>query len=174
MTQLFAAAEVEGIAALGIDPLAILAQTVTFLTLFYVVKKFALDKIVAALQDRYQKIDDGVRLGYKMEKEMARLESRIDEELRAARSDADEILREAHQSAGGIIREAEDKAAHKVDQMIQDAHRKIEHDIQVARDDLRREMVEVVVGATEAVLDEKLDSTKDAALVERAIAEVKR
>jgi F-type H+-transporting ATPase subunit b len=108
IVQQFAAAEVEGIAALGIDPLAILAQTVTFLTLFYVVKKFALDKIVAALQQRHQKIDDGVRLGYKMEKELARLEDRIDQELQSARADADKIIKEAHQSAGGIIREAED------------------------------------------------------------------
>ena len=62
-----AAEEPAGIAALGIDPLAILAQAGTFLVLFWVVKKFALNKISATLEERRKTIDQGVRLGQKRE-----------------------------------------------------------------------------------------------------------
>ena len=44
-------------------PLAILAQAATFLVLFFVIKKFALDGIVSTLEKRRKTIDDGVRLG---------------------------------------------------------------------------------------------------------------
>jgi F-type H+-transporting ATPase subunit b len=171
---LAAVEEAEGIAALGIDPLAILAQAVTFLTLFWVVKKYALGKIVDTLQERHQKIDDGVRLGYKMEKEFANLQERVEKELHGARVNADNILDSAHQEAGGIIKSAEDKATAKVDQMIVDAHKKIESDIERARRELQKDVVSLVAEATEVVIGEKLDAKKDAQLIEQAIAEVSK
>ena len=63
LTSFGAAEETKGIGALGIDALAILAQAATFLILFLIIKKFALEKIVATLEKRRKTIDDGVRLG---------------------------------------------------------------------------------------------------------------
>ena len=56
----FAAEEVEGIAALGIDPVAILLQSGTFLILFILIRRFALDKINKNLTDRRNKIDESI------------------------------------------------------------------------------------------------------------------
>ncbi len=173
MIHIFAATEdLEGIAALGIDPWAILAQTVTLLTLFYVVKRFALDKIVTMLQERHKKIDSGVRLGYKMEKEFSNLQEKVEAELHKARLDADKILDEAHQESSEIVKAAEEKASHKVEQMIIDAEAKIGTDMERARKELQQDVVNLVADATEVVLREKLDPDKDMKLIERAISEV--
>lgn len=173
MTHMFAAAEeLEGIEALGIDPLAILAQGVTFLVLFYLVKKFALDKIVAKLQERHNKIDSGVRLGFKMEKEQEKLQQRIDAELHKARQNADKIIDDAHKESSQIIKDAEQKAANKVSQMMEDAEAKITSDMQQAKTELTSELSALVAEATEVVLEEKLDRDKDMKLIERAIGEV--
>lgn len=175
MIHIFAATEdLEGIAALGIDPWAILAQTVTLLTLFYVVKKFALNKIVTMLQERHKKIDSGVRLGYKMEKEFSNLQEKVEAELHKARLDADTIIDEAHQESSQIVKAAEEKASHKVEQMLADAEAKIATDMQRARKELQQDVVNLVADATEVVLREKLDAKTDMKLVERAIAEVSR
>ncbi len=174
MSNYFAAAELEGIGALGIDPLAILAQGVTFLVLFYVVKKFALEKIVSTLQERHKKIDSGVRLGFKMEKEFEKLQHTVDQKLHQARLDADRILDDANQESGQIIKAAEEKASHKVNQMLADAEAKIESEMERAQRQLRKELVELVADATEVVLEEKLDKDKDMKLIERSIAEVSR
>jgi F0F1-type ATP synthase membrane subunit b/b' len=58
--------------------------------------------------------------------------------------------------------------------MIHDAHRKIETDIHAAREAMRSELVTLVAEATEAVIDQKLDSSKDTALIERSLREVER
>lgn len=169
---LAAADDLQGIGALGIDPWAILAQGVTFLVLFIIIKKFALEKIVSMLQERHKKIDSGVRLGMKMEQEFEQLQQKIEAELQKARQGADGILSEAHQESNQIIKAAEDKAAAKVNQMMSDAEAKITHDMEQAKSALKKELVGLVAEATEVVLEEKLDDQKDMQLIERALQKV--
>jgi len=168
-----AAEEAEGIAALGLDPLAILAQALTFIVLFYIVKKFALEGIVRTLEERRKTIDSGVSLGYKMQTEQEKLEQRIEEELQKARQNADHILTDANKEAGSIIKAAEERASDKVDGMITDAHARIEENVKRAKKDLEREVATLVAEATEIVLGEKIDRKKDEELIKRALAGVK-
>lgn len=163
----------QGIAALGIDPLAILAQSITFLLLFWVIKKFALDKIVKTLENRRQIIDDGVRLGREMEAEKERLSEKIDIELKKARNEADTIIAQSREEAGKIFREAEEATSRKVDAMLADAHAKIEEDVHSARVGLEKDIRELVADATEVIIEQKLDTNKDMNMIERALAKVR-
>lgn len=162
-----------GISALGIDPIAILAQAVTFLALFFILKKFALSGIVETLEKRRKVIDDGVRLGQQMEAEKEKLDEQVDKVLHKARDEADRIIADAHVEAGNVMKEAEDRAARKMDAMLDDAHKKIDEEINYARRELKKETLQLVAHATEIIIDEKLDATKDAGLVERALEKVR-
>ncbi len=162
-----------GIAALGIDPLAILAQAVTFLALFFIIKKFALQGIVDTLEKRRKTIDDGVKLGLKMQEEQEKLEERIDASLRKTRVQADQIISEAHQEAGEVLKAAEASAAQKVDTMLADAHLKIEEDMNKAKNELVGDMRGLVADATEIIIGEKLNAQKDDALIKRALSGAK-
>lgn len=166
-------AEPSGIGALGIDVFAILAQAATFLLLFILVKKFALDKIAATLEERRQTIDNGVRLGQKMEAESAKLEETVEERLRQARTEADKILAEAHSEAGSVVKAAEVQASAKVDDMIAEAHAKINEDMKKARKELEADLRGWVADATAVVLREKLDAQTDEALLSRALHEAR-
>lgn len=163
--------ESTGIQALGLDPLAILAQAVTFLVLFVIVKKFALDKIVAVLEERRKTIDKGVRLGLEMQAEKERLSQIVEEELHKTRLEADKIIAVAHEESGVIIKSAEAKAAAKVETMMADARARIEDDMREARRTLEKEIVGLVAAATEVIIQEKLDRRKDAALIKRLLGE---
>lgn len=173
LTIFGATEEAEGIAALGIDPIAILAQAATFLLLFWVIKRYALDKIVDTLEKRRKTIDDGVRLGREMEAEKERLDQKVEDAMRQARIDADKIIAEAREEAGGVLKEAEASASKKVDAMLAEAHHRIEEDIDRARAGLEKDMRNLVAEATEVIIQEKLDAKKDASLLERAINKVK-
>lgn len=166
----FGAEEVSGIGALGIDFLAILAQAVTFLVLFFIIKKFALDGIVKTLEKRRHTIDDGVRLGREMEAEKAALDEKVDELLRKARIEADGIIAGGQKEAGEIIKAAEEAAGRKADAILADAHGKINEDIAAARKGLEQEMRNLVAEATEVIIEEKLDAKKDEGLIKRAFA----
>lgn len=169
-----AASESAGIAALGIDPLAILAQAVTFLLLFWVVKRFALEKIVATLEERRQTIDKGVRLGIAMQAEQDKLAATIEQKLQQTRAQADVILAEANQEAGAIVKKAGTSAQANVETILADARARIDDDVQRARRELQREVTSLVADATEVIIGEKLDETKDDALIKRALSGAKR
>lgn len=173
LTIFSASEQPQGIAALGIDPLAILAQTVTFLLLFWVIKKFALDKIVKTLEERRQTIDDGVRLGRKMEVEEKLLEERIEKELKKARNAADKLIAEGKDEANKIIREGEEATSRKVEQMLADAHSKIEEDILNAQKKLESDIRILIADATEVILEEKIDHSKDISMIDKALAKVR-
>lgn len=166
--------EPSGIAALGVAPLKIALQLLTFLVLFAIIKRFALDKIVATLEKRRQTIDDGIRLGRAMEAEKASLAATIDKTLKQARQNADTILAEAREEAGGILRQAEVDAQSKIETLMTEAQRRIDADLAAARSDLQQDMTALVTAATETLLQAKLDDQKDAALVARAIAGAQR
>ena len=164
-----AAEEPSGIAALGLDPWAILAQAGTFLLLFFIVKKFALEKIVTTLEERRKTIEDGVLLGREMEAEKAKLDDKVQETLQITRVEADKVLAAAKDEANDIIQKAQVVAEEKSESIMQDAQRKIEEEISVARQELEQEMRQFVADATEIVLQEKLTKEKDSELIEKAI-----
>lgn len=168
-----AAAEKEGIAVLGIDPKAIVLQAGTFILLFIILKKFALRGIVDTLESRRKTIDKGVSLGV----EMQAAKEKFDEELKGmqqkARVQADEILAGAQKEAAQIIKDGETQASMKVDVMLKDASARIEREMQQARIDLKGEMLALVSEATEVIINDKLDKTKDSSLISRALAKAR-
>lgn len=174
LITLFAASEeATGIGALGLDPLAIAAQAVTFLAIFFFIKKFALGTIVAKLEERRKTIDRGIKLTHDMDKLRDDLDARVAQALKEARKDADVILSEAHDEAGAMLKKAEESATHKSEILLAEARAVIERDIAEAREELKGEVADMVVAATEGVLREKVDTRKDADLLQRSIKEAK-
>jgi len=168
------AAQEGGLAVLGINPLALLLQLVTFVLLFFILKRFAFKAIIKMLEERRSTIDKGVDLGREMEVEKQQLDERVDKVLHQARADADKVIAASHQEAGGIIREAEAVSARKTDALLADAHAKIEEEIERARTGLEKEMLALVAEATEVLIGEKLDAKKDAGLIEQVLIKSRR
>lgn len=173
LSKLASSEQPQGISALGIDPIAILAQAVTFLLLFWVIKKFALEKIVQTLENRRITIDNGVRLGRKMEAEEKLLNERIEKQLKKARVEADKIIAQSKEDANDMLRQAEETTSRKVETMLADANAKIEENILSAKQMLEADLRELVAEASAIILEEKLDSSKDMIIIEKALAKVK-
>lgn len=162
-------AEPSGIAALGLDPKAFLIQFVTFLLVFYVLRKYVFSHIVNMLEKRRKTIEEGLKLTSELSEEKQKLEREIAEVHRTARKQSDEVIAASRVRADALIKEAEDKAQAKVDNMLNDAKKKIEEETKRARRGLEREIVELVIKATEFVAKEKIDPKKDEKLIAEAL-----
>ena len=166
-----AAESSEGIGALGLSLPAIIASTITFLVIFWVIKKFALEGIVANLEKREDDINRGLHLTAEMDKKAAELEATVEKTLKTARKDADAIIAEAQAETGKMIADAEAAASRKADEILRAAEGKIERDIADARQGLKTEVAGLVTEATEAILGQKLDAKSDRKLVEDYLKE---
>lgn len=169
-----ASEESEGIAAIGIDPLAILAQGVTFLVFFFLIKKFALSKIVKTLEDRRTTIEGSLNKAEELTKQNEQAEKRVNALLHEARKESEEIINKSHEEAGAIIGQAEDKATEKAEKIIEDGKAQIENQVKKAQELLKKETLALVATATEALLSKKVDAKTDAKLIEDALKEVQK
>ncbi len=169
VTQFAAEESASGIGALGINPTALGIQLVTFVLAFLVLKKFAFEPIGKVLRERRELIETGVALGEEMKKERTELDKRVTKELHDARVKADGIVAEAHDAGRAAVAEAEGKAREKAEGIIADAKARGEQDVVQMRKALEKELVGLVSDATEAIIDEKVDATKDAALIDKAL-----
>lgn len=176
--MLFAAEEAAGggspLAALGVDGKTLVFQLITFLLVFWLLKRFAFKPITNMLKKRRQTIDDGVRMGLEMEKEKAKLDDQVAETMRKARHEADQIIATAHKEGREIVRDAEKAAQRKADTLLTDMEDRLEEERAQARKRLEKELVGLVSDATETIVGEKVDAKKDKELVERAMKEQKK
>jgi F-type H+-transporting ATPase subunit b len=143
-----------GIGALGFSGQAFLIQLITFLLAYLVLRHYAFGPILKALKTRRETIESGVKLGEELRKEQQEMEAKVEKVLHEARSKADEIIAGAQENGKQSIRE---------DRIKQDAAQ--------ARQALQKELVGLVADATEAIIDEKVDSAKDSKLIEAALKE---
>jgi F-type H+-transporting ATPase subunit b len=158
-----------GIGALGIDGKAFIIQLVTFLLAFWVLKRFAFTPIIKLMDERRKTIEDGVLLGEKMKVEEADMQQKVAKALADSRKEADAIISEAQDTAKTAVREAEDKAREKAQSIVDAADERIKADTKRARKQLEGELVSLISDATEAIIGEKVDATKDAALIDKAL-----
>jgi F-type H+-transporting ATPase subunit b len=160
-----------GLGALGINFSSFIIQLITFVIVFWVLKRYAFKPIAKILAERRKLIDEGVSLGEQMKKKQAELEEEITRELHKARLDADKVISTSQDEARQIIQKAEDDARAKAELISQEAKERIEQDIALARKKLERELAGLVADATEAIIDEKIDPKKDAKLIEKALTQ---
>lgn len=169
----FAAEEAEatGFAALGIDGQAFVVQLITFLLVFVVLYKFVFHRIVNILEKRQKTIEEGVQLTGEMQAEKEKLDAEVDRVRKKTREEADELIAETKDKASLIIKQAEEKSQVKAEQIMQEANQKIAEESARAKRKLEKEMVELIVAATEEVTRQKLDADKDRQLVSKVLKE---
>jgi F-type H+-transporting ATPase subunit b len=165
----FAADSGSGIGALGINGKAFIIQLVTFLLAYFILRKYAFGPILKVMKDRRDLINSGVSLGEQMIKDKAELEAKVEKALHDARKQADGILAEATESGRQAIRDAEENAKSKADNILKDAAAKTEQEARRVRKAIEKEVVGLISDATETIVGEKVDATKDAALIDRAL-----
>jgi F-type H+-transporting ATPase subunit b len=158
-----------GLGALGVDGKVFLFQLATFVLVFILLKKFAFTPIGRMLEKRRQTIDDGVRLGQKLEHEREKLDQETARITREARHEADRIIANGHKEAREVLRDAEKAANRKAETMLADAEIRIHEETQNAKRKLEKDIVGLVSEATEAIVGEKVDPKKDAEIIEKVI-----
>lgn len=163
------ASEGGGFGSLGVNGKAFIIQLITWIFVFFVLRRFVFGPVVKLLQKRQDAIEKGVELSTEMVAEKKKLEEEVEKTMAKARKSANEIIAKTNDQASQIVKEAEEQAKVKVEQMVKDAKAKIADETAKARRGLEKDVVNLVIQATEAVASEKLDASKDAVLLDKAL-----
>ena len=166
------AAQSEGLfSVLGIDARTLLLNLIAFVILLWVLKKFVFPPLVKAIDSREQAIAASVAAASEAEAKAEQAQAEISKLLADARAEATDIVGFATTEAATMVKDAEDKAKVRAEQIVSDARAQLDADILKARKTLKADAVALVAAATEKVVGEKLDASKDEARIKQALSE---
>lgn len=147
-------------------------MTVSFLTVLFILGKFAWKPILKGLKEREAGIADALNEAKKAREEMASLNARNEELMRAAREERELLLKEARDIRDREIAEAKSKAKAEADALLARARADIQNEKNAAITEMKNQVAELSILVAERILREKLDSSAaQQALVDKVMAE---
>ena len=131
-------------------------QTIIFIALILLLKKFAWKPILDSVNEREQGIKDALLSAEKAREEMASLQSDNELTLKKARVERDTLLKEAREIKQKLIDDAKSEAS----KIIAQAKEAIQNEKNSAIVDLKNQMADLSVGIAEKVLQSKMSEDK--------------
>jgi F-type H+-transporting ATPase subunit b len=168
-----AAGEDEGGSFLVSPSLGLMIWTlVAFGLTLWVLSKAALPRIGEALEKRANAIRDSIEAAEQRKRESDELLEEYRERLSEAREQADDIMARARRAAETAEAEAASAGKEKREELVAAAKRDIEAETRRSLEQIRREVADLTVLATEKVTRKALSPEDQRRLVEEALSEV--
>ena len=145
---------------------------VLFLITMWVLSKVAFPKIQEALDKRASAISESIDAAERQRKESDELLAEYRARLAEAREQADDIMVRARKSAETAEAEAAAAGKEKREELVSAAKRDIEAETRRSLDQIRQEVADLTVLATERVTRKTLTGEDQKRLVEEALSEV--
>ena len=133
-------------------------QSVIFLVLIFVLRKFAWKPIMDAVNEREVTIVDSLNQAKLAKQEVQNLKAENEVIIREAKVERDNILKEAREIKDRIVGEAKDAAKAEGDKMIEQARQSIQAEKASAMADIKNQIGALSVNIAESILKQKLDN----------------
>jgi F-type H+-transporting ATPase subunit b len=152
--------------------LTLVIQGLAFFAVAWLVMKFIWPPIIAAIEERQQKIAEGLAAADNAQKNLAQAEEKANEELKVARAKANEIIDQAHQRANQIVDQAKQDAIAEAGRQKALAEAEIDAASNRAREELRKQVSTLAVSGAEKLLKREIDANAHKALLDELAAEI--
>ena len=152
--------------------MTLLGQMISFAILIWFTVKFIWPPLMAAIEERQQKIAEGLAAADNAQKNLAQAQDKVNEELKAARSKANEIIEQAHQRANQLIDAAKSDAIAEGNRQRALAEAEIEAAANRAKEDLRKQVSVLAVTGAEKLLKREIDANAHKALIDDLAAQL--
>lgn len=167
------AAEADTLAGqFGVNWTFFIAQVINFIVVAAILWKLAFKPVIRALDERKQKISDGLQFAEEMKVRLAETEKQAAEKLREASDDAAVIVKEARENASTYVERQTQEAVHKAEQIIAKAHEAMALERKQMIAEVRQEVAKLVVLTTGKVLDKELSADEKSRFSEAASQEI--
>jgi F-type H+-transporting ATPase subunit b len=157
-----------------LNPRELIVQLISFLILFFIVRKYLWINFMKFLDERREKMDSDLKSIENAQREIARsktdYEARMSEIEKQAREKIQAAVVQGKKDAEQIKLEAQEEAQN----IIVKAQESIRHEVTKAREELKSDIVSLALSAAEVVVKEKMTPEKDRRLVEEFISRVEK
>jgi F-type H+-transporting ATPase subunit b len=146
-------------------------QMITFAILVWFISRYLWGPLTRMMQDRTQRIADGLAAAERGQQELARAQARFQDTLQQAKNEATELIAQAQKRAADIIEEAKAQAQLEGERIIEAARAEIEQEANRTKEQLRGEVVAIALAGASKILGREVDAKAHNDLLDRMLAE---
>jgi len=148
------------------------AQMIVFGILIWVTMKFIWPPLMKAMDDRAQRIGEGLAAADRSQRDLAQAQEQVNAIVRDARTKANEIIDQAHARANQIIDAAKLEAIAEAGRQKSLAVAEIDVAANRAREDLRKQVSAIAVAGASRLIKREIDASAQKALLDDLAAEI--
>ena len=152
--------------------ITLLGQMLSFAILIWFTVKFIWPPLMKAIEERQQKIAEGLAAADRSQKDLAQAQDKVNEALKDARTKANEIIEQAHGRANQIIDQAKNDAIAEANRQKALAEAEITAAANRAKEDLRKQVSVLAVTGAEKLLKREIDANAHKALIDDLAAQL--
>jgi len=150
----------------------LIAQIIVFGILIWVTMKFIWPPIMKAMDERAQRIADGLSAADRAKAELKDADARVAEEIKKARAQAAEIIEKAQQQGNQVIDKAKADALLEAARLKATAQAEIEGMVGKAREQLRGQVATLAVQGAQKIIQREINADTHKALLDQLVAEI--
>lgn len=147
-------------------------QAIVFAILVWFSMRFIWPPLTKALDERAQKIADGLAAADKAKAELATANKRVEEQLVQSRNETTRLLADAEKRAQAIVDEAKRRAEEEGAKIVAAAKAEAEQQSIQAREALREQVAGLAVKGAEQILKREVNAAVHAELLARLKTEL--
>lgn len=152
--------------------LTLIGQAIAMAVFVWFCMKYVWPLLLAMIEERQQKIADGLAAADKGNRALEDAQLRIQAMVDEARAQARGILDQAQSRANGIVEEARSAADQERDRIIQSGKAEVDQQINRARDELRGQVAAIAVAGAEKILAREIDPRTHQDLLTKLAAQI--
>ena len=137
--------------------MTLIGQTIAMVVFVWFCMKFIWPPLMAALEERQAKIEEGLAAADKGQESLARAAAEADEIVAQARKQATGILDQAHARANEIVADGKADGAKERERQLAAAKAEIEQEANRAREELRGQVSAIAIASAEKILNREID-----------------
>lgn len=163
----------ELVSKLGIDWKLLLANTVTFFLVLWILRKFAYRPIMDVLDRRQKTIGEGLDAAKKSQDELTAIQHEKAVILKAAKTESLAMVSEAKKQGEAFKQKLAEQANVESAAILEKTKALLDQERVAMVKQAKTELTDLVIAATTKVLDRAVDEKTQAALADQAVAALK-
>ena len=156
----------------GVDWRFLTAQIINFCIVAFLLYKFAFKPVLATIEERQQKIADGLQYAEEMKSKLAESQKKQIEVLKEAQKDAQKIIEEARTSAKVHLEAQARETSGKIETMLNKARKASSLEREKMLSEARSDIAMLVVQTSAKVLGKELSDKEKSTFSESAAKEL--
>ncbi|CZI99084.1 F-type ATPase subunit b [Legionella pneumophila] len=152
--------------------LTLIVQMLVFAAFVLFTMKLVWPPLAKALEERQDKIADGLAAAERGRKELELAQHRVKDELKQAKAHSADIIDKANKRASEIIEAAKEAAKREAQIQAKLAQEQIAQQVNHAKEELRKQVVKLAITGAEKILMREVDAKANSELLDNLIEEI--